>query len=149
MNLNQDIELKTAVDIESERVAAMCPENVASHFARIHSLCRNYNIKDASHVFNLDEYGLSIYGMKRGGRIKRAVQKSTRANAKGIKWHGSINHVIMMAVVNGSDHAYTPLFVLPGKLARFRRRENGHYETPGDYKYSIPGHLILFVKMNT
>ena len=61
------------------------------------------------------------------------MRKSTRANAKSVKWKRSINHAIIMAVVDSAGQSYTRQFVLPENIANYHRSENGHYETPTDY----------------
>eukprot|EP00171_Calliarthron_tuberculosum_P022252 IDg22252t1 len=59
-----------------------------------------------------------------------------------LKWQGSVEHVTCMCVVNAAGRAFTPVFVLPGVLARFRRRGNGGWETPADF-LPKPNHLHI------
>ncbi len=60
------LSLKTRANLEHDRAAAMTPEIVATHFARIRALCVKHNIIHGAHIFNLDESGFSIRGMTLG-----------------------------------------------------------------------------------
>ena len=111
----------------------MSPENVAAHFARIKPLSQKFDITKPWQVFKLDECGFSIRGMALGRRVKRLVQRSSRASTRTLKWQRTADHVTMMAIVNAVGQKYTPVFVLLGKRARFRRRARGAIETPADY----------------
>lgn len=137
-----ELKLQCAVNLEYERAEAMSPVNIAAHFARIKALSEKYGIKEPCQVFNLDESGFSIRGMAWSGRSKRVVRRAARANARQLKWRGSVDHVTMMAVVSAGGQSYTPLFVLPGIKARYRRRCGGRVETPADYLPS-PNYLMM------
>lgn len=136
------LRLKSTVNLEHERAEAMCPENVAAHFARIRALADKHDITEPFQVFNLDESGFSIKGMSYGSRSKRIVRNGSRANARQLKWRGTCDHVTLMAVVNAAGQSYTPLVVLPGVQARYRRRTDGRYETPADF-LPVPNYLFM------
>eukprot|EP00171_Calliarthron_tuberculosum_P004068 IDg4068t1 len=111
----------------------MSPENVAEHFARLRSVLDKYSITEPTHVFNLDECGFSVKGMTWGKRIKRVVHAGTTSFQRTLSWSGSVDHVTCMAVVSAAGRSWTPAFVLPGVLARYRRRQDGRWETAADF----------------
>ena len=71
--------------------------------------------------------------MTRGRRVKRVVQAGTTVHQRTISWAGSVDHVTCMTIVSASGILWTPAFVLPGVLARFRRHANGKWEPPADF----------------
>ena len=100
-----------------ERAEAMCPENIAAHFARIKALAAKYKVMQPCHILNLDECRISIRRMNLGRRVKWVVQRRSRANARTLKWSGVVDHVTMMVVLNGAGQVYTPAFVLSEKVS--------------------------------
>ena len=138
-----NLHIKSSVNLKYQRAEAMCPENVAAHFARIRALCSKHRITDAYQVFNLDESGFSLRGMTHGSRSKRIVKRGSRPNSREVKWKGKCDHLTMMAVVNAAGQTFTPLFVLPGIKARYRRRTDGRYETPADF---LPGPNYVYMR---
>lgn len=46
-------------------------------------------------------------GMTWGRRVKRVVLKGFTAHMRTLKWQGSIDHVILMAVINAAGQAFT------------------------------------------
>ena len=139
---NSTLALKTRINLEHDRSLAMNPENVATHFARIKALCAKHSISDGCYVFNLDESGFSIRGMTLGGRSKCIVQRGTRANTREPKFKGTCDHVTLMPVVSAAGQVYTPVVVLPGKEARYRKRPDGSFETPSRY-LPTPNYLFM------
>lgn len=137
-----NLKLKTRTNLEQVRAEAMNPSTVAKHFARIVALCEHYEIRDASQMFNLDETGFSIKGMRTGGRTKCVVPKNARANSRDVTFRGSIDHVTFMPVVSASGQLYTPVCVLPGVEAKYRKTQRG-YETPSDY---LPSPHYLYMR---
>lgn len=125
--------VKSTADLENERAQAMSPEHVAEHFARVRTVLDKYRITEPTHVFNLDECGFSVKGMTWGRRVKRVVHAGTTSFQRTLTWTGSVDHVTCMAVVSAAGKAWTPAFVLPGVLARYRRRQDGRWETPSDF----------------
>ena len=71
--------------------------------------------------------------MSIGGRAKCVTPTQSKPNARFIKLKGNTEHVTIMSVVSGSGQIFTPVCVLPGKEARFRRTGAGRYETPSQY----------------
>lgn len=138
-----DLTLKSRVNLEHDRADAMNPENCAKHFARIKALCDKHGINDGCYIFNLDESGFSMRGMTLGGRTKCVVQRGTRANTREVKFRGTVDHVTLMPVVSGSGHIYTPLFVLPGVKAKWRKVQSGGFETPADF---LPSPNYMFMR---
>lgn len=143
LNRYPQLKVKTTAQLENERSEAMSPDIVAEHFARIRTLMDSYGIHDPTHVFNLDECGFSVKGMSWGRRVKRVAVEGTTVFQRTIAWQGSVDHVTCMAVVNAAGQIFTPAFVLPGVMARFRRREGGRWETPADF---LPQPNILFMR---
>lgn len=132
MRRNSTLTLRKRVNLEAERAEAVTPENLATHFARIKALMDKHDITEADQVLNLDESGFSMRGMS-FGRSKCLVQQGTRANTRELKWRGTCDHVTVMPVISAAGQVFTPLFVLPGAEARWRKRGNGTYETPSDF----------------
>ncbi len=121
----------------------MNPETVAVHFARIKSLCSNHNIANGCYIFNLDESGFFIRGMALGGREKCVVEEEVRPNTRYLKFQGFIDHVSVMPVVSATVQVYTPVFILPGKKAKYRKRPDGRYETPQDF---LPSPCYMYMR---
>ena len=98
-------------------------------------------MKDGRFVFNLDESGSSIRGMTLGGCEKCIVKREGPANTKNLTFRGCTDHVTLMPVVSATGQVYTPVVVLPGKQARYSRR-NSTIETPIDF-FPSPCHLFM------
>lgn len=142
LHRHPQLTLRRRVQLEADRADAMNPENVATHFARLHAICEKHSINDSSRIINLDESGFSLRGMTIG-RAKCIVKSGTRGNTRELKFRGSCDHVTLMPVVSAAGQVFTPLFVLPGKEARWRKRCNGKYETPSDF---LPKPNLLFMR---
>lgn len=127
------LSLRKRVNLEQDRALAMNPTTVAAHFTRLKAVIEKYDIHDPSRIFNLDESGFSIKGMTLGGRAKCIVSEGARGNIVEPKFRGSCDHVTLMPVVSAAGQALTPVVVLPGKEAKFRRRADRTFETPSDY----------------
>ena len=93
-------------------------------------------------MFNLDEKVLSIRGMAWGSRSKRVFGRGKHASTRHLKWRGTVDHVTMMVVLNAAGQAYKQLLILPGVLARFRRRMGGRVETLAGFLPS-PNYLMM------
>ena len=96
------LKVETTVQIGNDRAQGMSPENVVEYFARVKLLLEELEIREPSHVFNLDECGFSVKGMTRGRRVKRVVQAETTVHQRTISWAGSVDHVTCMTVVSAS-----------------------------------------------
>lgn len=60
------LRISRGMNVELSKAEAMKPQNVASHFARIRSLCAKNDINDPLRIFNDDESGFSIRRMTLG-----------------------------------------------------------------------------------
>lgn len=140
---HSELRLRKRVNLENARCEAMNPDTVAEHFARIRAITEKHGINDPTRIINLDESGFSIRGMTLGGRSKCVVSQGSRGNTTEPKFKGTCDHVTLMPVVSASGQAYTPVIVLPGKEARYRKRSSGIFETPADY---LPQPNYLFMR---
>ena len=68
-----------------------------------------------------------------GRKVKRVVTKESICYTKTMSWQRIVDHVTVSAVVNASDQHFTPAVVLPGVMARYRRRVCGSWEIPSDF----------------
>ena len=80
--------------------------------------------------------------MTLGGREKCIVAHNSRPNTRELKFKGSIDYVTVMPVVSATGQVYTPVIVLPGVNACYRKSEDGTHETPKDF-LSSPCYLYM------
>ena len=111
--------------VEEKRVAAITEARVAEQIARVKAVLKRYHINKASHIFNIDECGVSFDKMncrslRRGvahASVSRAMHFAT------IRTRGNLNHVTVMAVISADGKEYKLFLVSPGKLPHYRRLE--------------------------
>ncbi|PXF46856.1 Pogo transposable element with KRAB domain [Gracilariopsis chorda] len=135
---HQEISLKRRSNLEKLRAIAMSPENLASHFARIVQVYKEYKINSPEQVFNIDESGFSVRTATRA-HSKALFNSKGRSNSVELKWSGNAQHVTIMPVVSGDGRAWSPLVVLQGARAKYRLRADGTRETPSCY---LPANAI-------
>lgn len=125
---------------------AKSPENVATRFTYLKSLMEKRDINDASRIFNLDEFGFSLRGMTLG-MSKCVVASVTRENTREQKFRVSCDHVIIMPVMFTVGQVLTPLVVLSGFEARWRKQSDGKLESLADFLLQ-PNYLnIMLLRM--
>ncbi|PXF46225.1 hypothetical protein BWQ96_04010 [Gracilariopsis chorda] len=108
----------------------MSPTPLAKNFARLKQVFNEYKITKPEQVFNIDESGFSTRTTSRS-RAKAVFDAKGRSNSVELNWATNAQqHVTMMAVVSADGRAWSPLAVLPGKQAKFRKRHDGTRETP-------------------
>lgn len=126
------LSMRRRANLERARADAMSPCNVAVHFARLRKIYREFKIKCASQIFNIDESGFSTRKAGRG-RAKAIMRKEGRSNSVELSWSQNADHVTLMPVVSADGSAFSPIAILPGCNAKFRIRSDNTRETPSDY----------------
>ena len=74
--------------------------------------------------------------------MKSVVQTGITVLQSTIFLAGLVHHVNCLAVVSASVNLWTPAFVLPGVLARYRRRANGKW---GTQQIGSPTQLYVYI----
>jgi hypothetical protein len=90
-------------------------------------------INQADQVFNLDESGLSLKERDKG-RVRVVTLMERRANSVDLKCRGNVDRITIMPLVSADGKPWNPVVVLPGTVARWRKRADGQrIETPADF----------------
>lgn len=129
---HEQITLKRRTNLQKMRADAMSPQNLAEHFARLAQAYKEYQICSPEQIFNIDESGFSVRTATHA-RSKALFNSKGRSNSTELKWTANAQHVTIMPVVSGDGRAWSPLVVLPGARAEYRKREDGTLETPSCY----------------
>lgn len=83
---------------------------------------KNYNIKEPSHIFNIDQTGASFGKMTGRSPLKGVSDFHIRALVQRIiRTKGDLTLVTVQDIVSASCVAYKPCVIYPGKNAHFRR----------------------------
>lgn len=136
---HRELELKASRPVEMLRTRAVRPDVLAAHFVRTEAIYAKYNIRDSRQVFNIDETGVSFRDLSRGRCIRAAGSSQSEVVSAGARFRGNIDHVTLMPVVSADGSAYTPLVVIPGKRAPWKKVD-GSILTVNDV--IMPGTLL-------
>lgn len=101
---------------------------------------KKHNINETLRIFYLDEAVLSLRSMTLD-RSKCEVGSGTSRNKRKPEFRGSCDHETTVPVISAVSQVLTPIAVLFGVGARWRKRGDGKFEAPVNF-LPQPSHLI-------
>lgn len=132
LSRHPSLSMRRRAHLERSRANAMSVTNLASFYARLKQVYREYNISSAEQVFNLDESGFSTRTAARA-RAKALMRSNGRNNSVELKWSANAEHATVMPVVSADGKVWNPVVILCGAWAKYRIMQDGRRESPANY----------------
>ena len=85
---------------------------------------KKYEINDPTRIFNMDESGFSVRGMKIIG-FKCILKKGTLENTRETTFRGILDKLTVKLVISAVGYVLSTLVILLGKMARYQKRVLG------------------------
>lgn len=118
-----EVTFKRKSYLEKMRAVAMSPMNLASHFAGLEQAYKELKITTPEQIFNIDESGFSVRTAS-CAPSKALFYSRGHCNSLELKLNGNAQHVTIMPVVSADDQSWSPVVILQGTRAKFRKRED-------------------------